>query len=108
VAEGVTVEHGAYVANMCIGCHGAQLTGGRIPGGPPDWPPASNLRPGEGSAMQRYADAQALEKLFKTGKRPDGSEVKVMPFESLRAMSETDVRALHLYLQSLKPAASKA
>ena len=105
VAEAVTVQHGAYVANMCIGCHGAQLTGGRVPGGPPDWPPASNLRPGEGSAMARYANAEALQKLFKTGKRADGSEVKVMPFESLGAMSDTDVRALHLYLQSLTQAA---
>jgi mono/diheme cytochrome c family protein len=104
VPEGVTVAHGAYVANMCIGCHGAQFTGGRIPGGPPDWPPAPSLRPGDGSAMARYANPDALQKLFHSGKRPDGSEVKVMPFESLRAMSETDVRALHLYLQSLKPA----
>ena len=106
VPEGVTLEHGAYVANMCLGCHGPQLTGGRIPGGPPDWPAAANLRPGQGTGMAQYPHAQDLMKLFKTGKRPDGSQVKVMPFESLREMSETDVRALHLYLQSLKPATS--
>lgn len=103
VAEGVTLEHGAYVANMCLGCHGPQLAGGRIPGGPPDWPPAADLRPGPGTGMAAYADAQSLMNLFKTGKRADGSAVKVMPFESLRELSETDVRALHLYLQSLKP-----
>ena len=57
VAEGVTAAHGAYVANMCIGCHGAGLSGGKIPGGPPDWPAAANLTPGEGSAMARYPDA---------------------------------------------------
>jgi len=34
VAEGVTAQHGAYVANMCLGCHNPHLTGGRIPGGP--------------------------------------------------------------------------
>ena len=105
VAEGVTVEHGAYVANMCLGCHGPQLAGGRIPGGPPDWPPASNLTPGAGSVMKRYADAQSLLALFRSGKRADGSAVKVMPFESLRHMSEVDVRALHLYLKTLKPVA---
>ena len=38
IAEGVTPEHGAYVANACIGCHGAALSGGKIPGTPPDWP----------------------------------------------------------------------
>lgn len=103
VAEGVNVAHGAYVANMCLGCHGPQLAGGRIPGGPPDWPAAPNLTPGSGTAMVRYGDAGALLRLFRTGQRPDGSAVKVMPFESLRAMSETDVRALHLYLRSLPP-----
>src|SRR4051812_9245158 len=54
VPEGVTVEHGAYVANTCIGCHGARLSGGKIPGAPPDWPQAANLTPGSGSALARY------------------------------------------------------
>lgn len=102
VAEGITIEHGRYVANMCIGCHGAQLQGGKIPGGPPDWPPASKLTPGEGGVMGRYADADALIGMFRSGMRPDGSAVLVMPFESLREMSEVDLRALHLYLKGLK------
>jgi len=99
VPEGVSVAHGAYVANMCLGCHGAQLAGGKIPGGPPDWPAASRLAPGEGSVMPRYPDAESMMRLFKTGRRPDGTPVRVMPFESLREISETDVRALHLFLQ---------
>jgi mono/diheme cytochrome c family protein len=103
VAEGVTVAHGAYVANMCIGCHGAKLAGGKIPGGPPDWPAAANLTPGAGSVMPLYPDADSMIKMFRTGKRPDGAAVKVMPFESLREMSETDLRALHLYLKGLAP-----
>lgn len=40
VPEAVDAKHGAYVANMCIGCHGVHLSGGKIPGGPPDWPAA--------------------------------------------------------------------
>lgn len=103
VAEGVSVKHGAYVANMCQGCHGVKLNGGKIPGGPPDWPPAANLTPGEGTVMTRYADADALARLFKTGMRADGTPVKVMPFGSLRELNDTDVRALHLYLKSLSP-----
>jgi len=106
VAEGVTVAHGAYVANMCIGCHGAKLAGGKIPGGPPDWPAAANLTPGAGSVMPLYPDADSMIRMFRTGKRPDGAPVKVMPFESLREMSETDLRALHLYLKGL-PALAK-
>ena len=103
VPEGVSVQHGAYVANMCLGCHGAKLAGGKIPGGPPDWPAAANLTPGEGTAMTRYADAAAFQKLFRSGTRPDGTPVQVMPFGSLREMSEVDVQALYLYLKSLPP-----
>jgi len=101
VAEGVTVEHGRYVANMCLGCHGAQLEGGKIPGGPPDWPSAARLAPGEGSVMGRYADADAFLRMLKSGRRADGSTIAVMPFEALAAMSEVDARALHRYLTSL-------
>jgi len=103
VPEGVNVAHGAYVANMCLGCHGPQLAGGRIPGAPPEWPAASDLRPGSG-VMGRYPDGESLVRLFRSGQRADGSRVAVMPFESLREMSDTDVHALHLYLRSLPPA----
>lgn len=102
VPEGVTDGHGAYVANSCLGCHGAQLTGGKIPGAPPDWPPAARLAPGPGSALDRYPTAEQFAAMLKTGKRPDGSAVStVMPFESLRAMSDVDVRALYLHLKSM-------
>lgn len=103
VPEGVTLAHGQYVANMCLGCHGEGLRGGKIPGGPPDWPPAADLRPGPGGAMARYPDAESLIAMFRSGRRPDGSAVQVMPFGSLGQMSETDLRALHLYLKGLPP-----
>lgn len=104
VAESVTVAHGAYVANGCTGCHRADLSGGKIAGGPPNWPAAARLAPGEGSVMPRYKDAASFAAMLKTGKRPDGSAVsKVMPFESLREMSEVDVRALYLHLSTMTP-----
>jgi len=103
VAEGITLEHGAYVSAMCIGCHGEGLSGGKIPSGPPDWPAAPNLTPGEGSVMPRYADAAAMTAMLRSGKRPDGTAIAVMPFDSFKHISDTDVAALHLYLQSLLP-----
>jgi len=103
VPDGVTLAHGAYVANMCLGCHGAKLAGGKVPGGPPDWPAAANLTPGSDSAMGRYPDAESFAKMFKTGARPDGQSIQVMPFGSLREMNSTDVRALYLYLKGLAP-----
>lgn len=104
VPEGVTVEHGAYVANMCIGCHGASLAGGRIPGAPPDWPAAANLTGTPDGAMATYRSAQAFAEMMRTGRRPDGSNVSpVMPFDSLKELSEVDMQALHAYLNSLPP-----
>jgi mono/diheme cytochrome c family protein len=96
VAVGVTVAHGAYVANACIGCHGAHLSGGKIPGTPPSWPAAANLTPGTGGVMGR----------LRSGHRPDGSAISnVMPFASLGALNDTDVQALHAFLGTLAPRA---
>jgi mono/diheme cytochrome c family protein len=104
VPVGPTAEYGKYVANLCIGCHGPGLAGGKIPGAPPEWPPASNLTPGEGTALGRYASSENLRAMFRTGKRPDGKAVStVMPFESLRAINDTDVDALYAYLKTLAP-----
>ncbi|ABD69834.1 conserved hypothetical protein [Rhodoferax ferrireducens T118] len=101
VASGVTPEHGSYVANMCIGCHGEKLSGGRIAGGPPDWPAAANITPGEGSAMVRYKDVDAFVTMLRTGKRPDGSPIAVMPFGSFSKMNDVDKRALFAFLQTV-------
>lgn len=100
VPEGPTVEHGRYVAQMCKGCHGGELAGGKIPGGPPDWPAAADLR--AGAVMARYPSAEAFMRMMKSGHRPDGSKISVMPFESLAQMNDTDLRGLHAYLQSLR------
>lgn len=105
VAEADSVEYGAYVASMCVGCHGSQLEGGRLPGNPPNWPAAARLAPGPGSVMERYPDVDSLRRLFQTGRRPDGSTVGVMPFESLARLSEVELRALHRYLRSGSTAA---
>ncbi len=96
-------DYGRYVATMCIGCHGEQLSGGKIPGAPPDWPAAANLTPGEGSAMPRYAQLEAFAAMLKSGRRPDGSAIAVMPFDSLSRMDMTEVAAIHAYLSTLPP-----
>jgi mono/diheme cytochrome c family protein len=94
------VQHGEYVAQMCKGCHGDKLEGGKIPGAPPEWPPAANIATGAGSAMPRYAQAAQFRAMMRTGQRPDGSAVsKVMPFASLSKMNDTDLDALYTYLR---------
>lgn len=102
VAGGVSVEQGRYVANMCMGCHGEHLSGGKIPGGPPDWPAAANLTPGTGSVIaSRYKAPADFVAMLRSGKRPDGSAIQVMPFGSLSKMSDADAQALHAYLLTL-------
>jgi len=97
-----TVTYGAYVANACMGCHGASLKGGKIPGAPPDWPNAADLH-ADSRAMQPYDDAARFVTMMRTGKRPDGTDVsRVMPFASFAHMNDTDLDALFLYLRSLK------
>jgi mono/diheme cytochrome c family protein len=104
VEAGVNAKHGAYVANMCIGCHGEHLSGGKIPGGPPDWPAAANLTPGEKSVMkERYKDSATFIAMLRSGKRPDGTPIAVMPFESLGKLNDVDAQALHAYLLTVKP-----
>ena len=107
VADAVTPENGAYVANICIGCHGAGLSGGEIPGAPPAWPPAANLTPGDGSAMARYDTPNKFVTMIRTAKRPDGSDVSaVMPFATLRNLSDTELGALYAYLKTVPPRAT--
>ncbi|MEP7295396.1 MAG: cytochrome c [Burkholderiales bacterium] len=101
-ADAPTAQHGAYLANACTGCHGATLSGGKIPGAPPAWPAAANLTPGDDSAMARYATPQALAAMFRSGQRPDGQPVSsVMPFLALKEINDTDVQALFLHLKSV-------
>jgi len=102
VLEGLTVEHGRYVAQMCQGCHNDKFSGGPIPGAPPDWPATANLTPG-GGAMERYPDDARFFAFMRSGKRPDGTAVRIMPFDSLGKMSDVDLGALRLYLRSLPP-----
>ncbi|MBI3790391.1 MAG: cytochrome c [Gemmatimonadetes bacterium] len=74
-----TAEYGKYAARVggCFGCHGETLSGGPIPGSPPDWKPAANITP---TGLQAYDEA-AFVKLLKTGTRPAGTMVdSLMPY----------------------------
>ena len=98
VPAGASVEHGRYVAQACVGCHGLQLRGGRIPGAPPDWPPAADLKGAEG-ALLRYPSVEAFKTLLRSGVRPDGTPANgAMPRN--KHMNDTDLEALYTFLKS--------
>jgi mono/diheme cytochrome c family protein len=99
---GVTPEYGRYLAMTggCTGCHGPGLSGGAIPGVPPDFPKARNLTPtGIGSWSE-----QDFFRALREGKRPDGSAINpFMPWQATRQMTDDEIRALLAYLRSAPP-----
>lgn len=107
-APAVTEAWGRYLAQTCVGCHGERLSGGKIPGLPPGTPPAANLTAAADGAMSRYPTLAQFQAMLKSGRRPDGSKVAVMPFESLSRLDDTDTAALYLHLKSLPARAAGA
>ena len=101
---GVTVEYGKYLAVRCTGCHGETFSGGKIPGTPPDWPPALNLTPYPGAAVAQWSEAQFIDAL-RTGVTPRGNQfdTKYMPWKVLGQMTDEEMKAVWLYLKSLPP-----
>lgn len=100
-----SLEFGGHLAKVCTGCHRQNFEGGTIVQGPPDWVPASNLTPHE-TGLAGY-DYQAFERVMREGIRPNGEAVK-MPMTIATSfaanMTDTEIKALWLYLQSLPPA----
>jgi mono/diheme cytochrome c family protein len=107
-APGVTAAYGQYLAVTCIGCHGPGLAGGPIPGAPVDWPPAPNLTPS--GRLSQWSEADFI-RAMRTGVTPDGTQIRnrYMPWQALGQMTDDELKALWLYLQSLpaKPTGSR-
>jgi TolB-like protein len=51
--------------------------------------------------MARYASVESFSGMMRSGKRPDGSAIAVMPFESLSKMNDVDLQALYAYLKTV-------
>ena len=101
---GITPEYGGYLTHSCKVCHGLTMSGGRIPGFPASWPPAPNLTWGGGSALPAW-DEQGFINTIRTGETPNGVMLRreYMPWTSYRHMSDDELRAVWVYLQSLPP-----
>jgi len=92
--------YGAHLAAGCIGCHGPTYAGGKIPGTPPDWPPAPNLTP---TGIGRWT-LDDFERALREGRRPDRSPIRPpMPLGATRQMTDVELEALWAYLRTLPP-----
>lgn len=99
-AEEPTFEFGKYLAHSCVGCHRADYSGGKIPGGDPSWPPAADIRLGNFAA---YTE-ESFKEMILTGKSPvTGAMLRPpMPIHLLKQLNETETKALWAYLSTLK------
>ena len=99
-----TAEYGSWIARQCSGCHGERMSGGPIPGAPPDFPVPLNITPhATGLKGWTYED---FEKIATTGVRKNGKKLAdFMPIEGIRNMDDVERHALWAHLQSLPPVA---
>jgi mono/diheme cytochrome c family protein len=99
VAPGVTADYGRYIVSIgCQGCHGEHLSGGRIPGGPPDWAPASNLTP---AGIGHYTEADFM-RVLRDGVKPGGARIRPpMPIGATKQMTDEEIRAVYAFLKTV-------
>lgn len=102
VPVAVTAEYGKYLATSCTGCHGSNLSGGKINGAPPDWPAAANLTQHASSHLSQWTEEQFITTL-RTHQRPDGTQLNPMMPAAVGQMSDVELKALWAYLSSLPP-----
>lgn len=104
-AIGATAEYGAYVAQVCTGCHGANFAGGPVPGAPGEQI-AANLTPM--GRVANWTDEQFALAL-RHGRLPDGKvlDPRVMPWTAYGEFDDTEVAAIRAYLKTLPSALPK-
>jgi mono/diheme cytochrome c family protein len=94
----VSIEYGKYLSNACQGCHREHMKGGEpiAPGFPVVADISSTGNPGKWTAEQ-------FMQTLRTGHTPEGKALKAseMPWTMTRAYTDIELKALHLYLQSI-------
>ena len=100
---GPTVAYGGYLATGCVGCHGPEMSGGKITGADPNWPPAKNITPDVETGIGAWSH-EAFVVAMRDGVRPNGSQINpVMPIRATKHMTDVELEALYRYLMSLEP-----
>ena len=92
---GPTRQYGAYLVQVCRGCHGAELRGGLRHN--PDDPQSADISP---VAMAGW-DYPLFERALRQGKRRDGSEMSpAMPWQATQGLNDQELQAIWLALRA--------
>ncbi|HEX6387413.1 MAG TPA: cytochrome c [Anaerolineae bacterium] len=96
---GVTVEYGRYLAGIgCVDCHHDDLSGGSDPG--------EGMNITTGGNLGKWTEAEFI-RTIRTGRTPDGdwlnTGVDGFPRQRLSRLTDDELRAIWLYIQSLPP-----
>ncbi|MFO1048124.1 MAG: c-type cytochrome [Geminicoccaceae bacterium] len=120
VSAAEPVSRGAYLARImdCGGCHTPGAMAGKpdeamhlagadvgfgVPGLGVFYPP--NLTPDRETGLGGWSEEEIV-RAVRTGQRPDGRELVVMPWRSYAALTDEDAGALAAYLKSLPATAN--
>jgi mono/diheme cytochrome c family protein len=98
-AEGMNLAYGEYLVKSfgCTTCHGKDLSGGRDPN--PAAPPAPDLTPG--GDLGKWTDLNFINTI-RSGTNPNQHTLtEFMPWKDLAYMTDDELKAVWLYLQSL-------
>jgi mono/diheme cytochrome c family protein len=100
-ASAPTAEYGEHIVQVCRGCHGANLSGGKIQGDP-NMPIVANLTPHE-TGLKDWTEADFIRAL-REGKRKDGRQLSgYMPWKAYGQMSDAELKAIWAYLRTVPP-----
>ena len=96
-------EFGAHLVQVCRGCHGPGLSGGKIQGDP-GMPIVANLTP-HATGIADWTERDFI-RAIREGKRKDGSAISdYMPWQAYAKMSDEELKAMYAYLRTLEPRA---
>lgn len=99
--EAASVELGVHIAQVCRGCHGEHLSGGKV-AGDPNMPIVANITPHE-TGLKGWTEADFFRAL-RDGKRKDGTAIRPqMPWKAYGQMNDVELKALWAYLQTVPP-----
>jgi mono/diheme cytochrome c family protein len=99
--QGVSVAYGGYLVDTvgCRDCHGMELAGGQYPD-PTVNLIVPNITPG--GAVGAWSEEDFISAI-RIGVAPGGYQFEIMPWETYRLLTDDELKAIYMYLQSLDP-----